>query len=184
MESWIRQMVFWRQLYITIEDVHILPTIGLHMAEEIKELLMDFLEDTEECPDRRRFNTFIEKIREEFGDVNDVEKMNRMQELLSFTRKPEWAIREFWLRLRRIRLYARQVGVEIPDEIMFTQMLKVLRLSDEQRHLVLTRFETTGIDQNPPDLHRITVKLFGTYIFGAKTTPHVGNGERERCRLR
>ena len=103
-------MIFWRQLYSTIEDVHILPTMGLHMAGEIKELLMDFLEDTEDCPGRRGFTAFLEKIRGEFGDVNDVEKMNRIQELLSSTRKPEWAIREFRLRLRRIRLRARQVG--------------------------------------------------------------------------
>ena len=61
LESWIRQMIFWRQLYSTIEDVHILPTMGLHMTEEIKELLMDFLEDAEDCPGRRGFAAFLEK---------------------------------------------------------------------------------------------------------------------------
>ena len=161
-------MNFRRQLYSTIEDVHVLSTMGLHMAEEINELLMDFMEDAKDCPGRRRFNGFLEKIREEFGDVNDVEKMNRMQELLSFTRRPEWATREFRLRLRRIRLYARRVGVEITDEIMFTQMLKALRLSGEQRHLVLTHLETTGNAKDTPSLQRITMKLFGTYNFGTK----------------
>ena len=44
------------------------------MAEEIKELLIDFLEDTKDLPGRRKFATFLEKIKEEFGDVSDVEK--------------------------------------------------------------------------------------------------------------
>ena len=67
-------MNFWRQLYNTIEDAHILSTTGLHMAEEIKELLTDFTEDTKDCPERRRFDGFIEEVSEEFGDVDDVEK--------------------------------------------------------------------------------------------------------------
>ena len=65
-------MIFWRQLYSAIGDVHILSTMGLHMAEEIKELLMDFSEDAKDCPERRGFTAILEKRREEFGDVNDV----------------------------------------------------------------------------------------------------------------
>ena len=60
---------------------------------------------------------------------------------------------------------------------MFTQMLKERRLSGEQRHLVLTQMETTGNAKGTLDLQRITVKLFGAYNFGAKTTFHVGDGE-------
>ena len=62
---------------------------------------------------------------------------------------------------------------------MFTQSPKALRLSDEQRHLVLAHFETTGIDKNSLNLQRITVKLFGTYNFGTRTTFHVGGGDSD-----
>ena len=52
-------------------------------------------------------------------------------------------------------------------------MLKALRLSGEQRRLVLTHLETKGNAKDTLNLQRITVNLFGAYNFGAKTTsPH------------
>ena len=59
---------------------------------------------------------------------------------------------------------------------MLTQLLKALRLSGEQRHLVLTHFETSCVDKNSLNLQRITVKLFGAYNFGTRATFHVGDG--------
>ena len=73
------------------------------------------------------------------------------------------AIRAFWQRLKRLIRYAKQNGVSLPEDILFTQVLYALALTSVEKHLALSHFETIGDEGNIKNLFSIAIKLFGTY---------------------
>ena len=46
---------------------------------------------------------------------------------------------------------------------MFTQILSALHLSTPRRHMVLSEFESSGMEKTLLHLQNVTVSLFGVY---------------------
>ena len=163
LDSWFRHMKFWRQLYSSVDESQILAAVGLAAGEETRDILMDYLDETKDRIQDRSLNGYLMLIHKEFGQIHEVERMDKMQEILNFKRKPDMTVRVFWQKLNRLVQYAKQSDVRLPPDILFTQTMYALLLTNAQKHLVLSHFENTGNQKTIENLRTITLKLFGSY---------------------
>ena len=99
----------------------------------------------------------------EFGAVTDVWMVEHLRQVTTFRRKAEWDIRKFRRVFRYVKLLAKQVASITDGNILFMHLLGALNLSDNQRHMVLSYFETVGLTKNVARLQDIDIRLFGTY---------------------
>ena len=53
LDSWFRHMRFWRELYFTVDETQILPSVVLAAGEDTRDILMDYTEDTKTNPESR-----------------------------------------------------------------------------------------------------------------------------------
>ena len=150
-------------MYNSVGENRILPSFGMDAHEEIKEMPMCYLEETRDDPSQRALGMFIVKIRREYGAMVEIDRMGKLQDILNFKRKPEWIIRVFWQKLRRIHLYAKQHGVVLPMDIAFAQTLHALNLSSSQKQLAVSHFETVGLGKTIQNLQSVTIKFFIAY---------------------
>ena len=179
LDSWFRHMRFWRQLYSTVDESQILSAVGLAAGEETREILMDYLDETKDSIHNRSLNGYLQLIHKEFGQIHEVERMDKMQEILNFKRKPDMTVRVFWQKLNRLVQYAKQSDVRLPPDILFTQTMYALLLTNAQKHLILSHFENTGNLKNIENLRTITLKLFGSYQSNAGGVLVVGEESDE-----
>ena len=163
LEGWFREVRFWRSLHRHIDDHQLLACLGLHSVEEIKELLMDFFECATPGLTTQSLEDFLEKVKSEYGAVSDVIKAEKLSQLMAFKKKAEWDIRKFWRRFHQLQMRSRQAGVELDENIQFTQLFQALSLSNTQRQMVLAFFETSNSTKSIINLKAITIRLFGTY---------------------
>ena len=89
--------------------------------------------------------------------------MGRLAEILSLSRKNDMNIQSFWQHMRRLILYAKQNGVIPPGDIIFTQPICSMNLSNSQRHIILAHFENTQSPKTVTNLRNISVKLLGSF---------------------
>ena len=163
LDGWIREVRYWRELYYHLDDDQMLASLGLNNTDDIKSLMMDFLDETKLCREKRSVEHFLARVTTEFGAERDVVRMERLQNFMNFRRKSDWDIRTFWRKCKEILRYLKQAGVDLDDRVSFTQILTALQMTSAQRHLVLTSFESRAIEKSVLNLQNITVKLFGSY---------------------
>ena len=163
LEGWPRETKFWRELYRHIDDDQILACIGLDGTEETKDILIDFTEGYRGNPVGGTFCGFMEKIQAEFGAISDILKTEKLQQITSFRKKPDWDIRKFWRRFKRLRLVSKKAGVELDESILFTRLISALALSSGQRHMILSFFENSQSPKTALNLQSISIRLFGSY---------------------
>ena len=163
LDSWFRHMKFWRELYRSVDETQIQSAVGLSDGEDARDLLMDYLDETKDVPHARSLNGYLDKIHKEFGQIHEVERMDKMQEILNFRRKSDMNVRTFWLKMNRSAQYAKHSSATLPGDKMFTQTLYSLMLPNAQKHLVLSHFENSGNLKNIANLRAITIKLFESY---------------------
>ena len=156
----MRNMRYWRELYSTIEDSQVLASVGLSASDDLKDILMDFFDDTQNHTAARAFESFLIRAQKEFGSIQEVERMDRLCELMSFKRKGDMSVRKFWQITKRLLLYAKQNNVVAPEDIMFAQILSAMSLSSAQRRLVLAHFESTRTPNDILNLQNISLQLF------------------------
>ena len=53
LDAWMRHIRFWRELYRTVDEHQILPTIGLAAVADTRDLFTDYLEGTKGNPQQR-----------------------------------------------------------------------------------------------------------------------------------
>ena len=163
LEGWLREVKFWRNLHQHVDDQQMLASLGLHSVDEVKELLMDFYEEIPAGGGSHRVADFLERIKAEYGAVSDVIKAEKLAQLMAFKKKSDWDIRKFWRKFHQLQMRGRQAGVELDENIQFTQLFQALSLSNTQRQMVLAFFETSNSSKNLVNLKAITIRLFGSY---------------------
>ena len=119
---------------------------------------MDFFADTKDNIRGVAVETFTIRVRREYGVIQEAERMDRLNELMSPKRKGDMSVRGFWQQLKRL-LYAKQHNIVMPEEVMFTHILRALSLPHPQRHLVLAHFENTQATRSLGNLQNPTLKL-------------------------
>ena len=159
----MREVEFWRELYRNIDDDQILACLGLSGSEELKDLLMDFLEEARTTLPIRTFGRFLLKTQKELGSVSDITKTEKLQQITAFMKKPDWDIRQFWRRFKRLRLLGKQAGIELDASILFTHLISAISLSSGQMHMILSFFENSQSEKNVANLQSISTRLFGSY---------------------
>ena len=177
LDGWVREIRYWRELYHHLDDDQMLASLGLNNTEEIKSLMMDFLDETKLRKDQRSVEHFLAKVIAEYGSVSDIVRMERLQQFMTFVRKKDWDIRKFWRKCRETRLYLKQAGVDLDDRVVFTQILTALQLTNQQRSMVLSVFEASRLEKTVLNLQNVTVKVFGNYGSQSQETFLTGNGD-------
>ena len=56
--AWVRNIRYWRDLYSTVDEQQILSPIGLSATEELREILMDYFEESKAVPLSRTLGDF------------------------------------------------------------------------------------------------------------------------------
>ena len=162
-EGWLREVRFWRELYRRIDGDQVLACLGLNSSEEVKDILMDFLDENPAAAGNRTFEGALVKIQKEFGAVNDLVRTEKLHQIMSFKKKADWDVRKFRRRFKSLRLMGIQTGADLDEIILFTQLITALNLTVVQRHMVLSIFENSQSTKNVSNLQSITVRLFGHY---------------------
>ena len=86
LNAWIRDVRYWRELYSTIDELQILSALGLNASEDLKEILMNYFEDTKDTVRNRSLESFLLCVRKEFGAIQEIERMGRLNDLMAFKR--------------------------------------------------------------------------------------------------
>ena len=136
--------------------------------------LMDYLEEERHSIGTRSLEGFPNKIHLEYGHTQEVERMEKLREMLFFNRRPDWGIRAFWRKFRRLGFYDTPTGVEFPADVEFTQMMYALSLckqqSERERELAVAHFETNRLGKNLKNPQAVTIRFFGSYLHSASST--------------
>ena len=163
LDSWFRHMRFWREMYSSVGEMQILSVVWLAATEDTRDILMDYSDSTKSPPQTRSMEEFLELIHKEFGQIHEVERMDKMQDILNYRRKSDSSIRMFWQKMNRLVQYAKLSGVCLPGDILSTQPLYSLMLTSAQKHLILSHFENSGNPKTMANLRTISIKLSGPY---------------------
>ena len=146
-----------------MDESQILASVGLSASEELRAILMDNFEEAKLAHQSRMMNVFLDKVKVEFGAIQEVERMDRLTAILSFRRKADMNIRVFWQRIRRLLLFARQNGVLVPEDILFTQAICSMNLPNAQRHLVLSHFENASNPKSMANLQNLPIRCLAVF---------------------
>ena len=106
--AWVLHVRYWRELYSTIDELQILSAMWLNASDELKDILMDFPDDTKDRMRERTSESFLTCVRREYGAIQELERMDRLGELMMFKRKQDMSIRSFWRQFKRLALYAKK----------------------------------------------------------------------------
>ena len=104
----VRNMRYWRELYSAIEDSQVLSSVCLSAIDDLEGLLMDFFDDERRYLSSRTFDSFLIRAQREFGPIPEVERTDRLHDLMSFRRKGDVAVRKFRHITKRLLLYETQ----------------------------------------------------------------------------
>ena len=64
---------------------------------------------------------------------------------------------------RRLKNHAIESGAIAPEDILLSQLLVALSLSQTRRHMALSHFEPASCTKTGGDLQNITIRLFAAY---------------------
>ena len=78
LEGWVRDLLFWRRVYASIPDHHILAVIGLQGEDELKEIIREIFDDNPVELAGRTLNDFVSRVRKEFGKVAEMNRLDVM----------------------------------------------------------------------------------------------------------
>ena len=106
-------------------------------------------------------------------------EIRKMEEILSFKRRPEMDIRAFWRKYKAAKDFAVQAGVAFSGDVLFSQAFKALGLNTAQKQLILTMFETTQAAKTAQELQRLSLRLFASYGTAFGSTFEVTAGDRD-----
>ena len=93
----------------------------------------------------RPLGKFLSCIQHEYGPTQEVERIEKLQLVMGFNRKPDWSVRVFWQKYRRAGLYANQTGIALPIDLEFDPVLHALMLSPQHRQMLISHFEPNRI---------------------------------------
>ena len=85
---------------------------------------------------------FLKIVDIEYGSQAEVLRIGRLEQLTLFKRKTPWDIRTFWRKYRQVRKYAKNAGIVLAEDIMFTQSLRALDLNASQKHMISSALES------------------------------------------
>ena len=142
-DVWPREMKFWRNLYRSLPDEQLLAAIGLSGNTDFRDLLMDYYESCNGNYANASFSDFMDKEKQEYGALAEVNKMEKLQEIMAFKSKNEWDIRQYGRKFRAIRNRGKDAGVAIPPDIEFTHVLQSMELTNSRRRLILAHYEAS-----------------------------------------
>ena len=100
----------------------------------------------------------------------EVLKTEKLHQLMSFRKTPDWDIRKFWRRFKQLQLRGEQIGIALGDAIQFEQLFRAMSLSTPQRHMVMSFLETSRTSKTVSALGDIAIKLFGAFTQEATST--------------
>ena len=84
LDSWKREMHFWRSLYGVIPDDQIVAAARLQGSSELMEIVMDFTDANRALPIGPSFATFLRRIGREYGALAEAQRMGRLQSIMKF----------------------------------------------------------------------------------------------------
>ena len=159
-----------------VGDCRVLDTMGLRIVWEIKETMVDFAEEVRFCSAPRTSDAPLGKLLEEFGAVTDVFKTERRRQLTAFKKKPEWDIRKFRRRPKKLQLRGMHTGVGIGDAIQFAHLFQALHLSTDPGYMVFPFHESSKTSMFVDAFSGITIKFLGAYA--AEPTPTLTSNQQ------
>ena len=163
LDKWKREMHFWRIMYQVIPGDQIVEAVCLQRYSELGEIVMGFADGERDSSVLPTFANLLRRIDREYGALAEVQRVDRLQSLMQFKRESSWGIRKFRRNFRRIENHAGEAGVIIPEDILFSQLIVALSLTQSRRHVVLAHFESTSHPKTVGRLQNITIRLFAAY---------------------
>ena len=151
-------MMFWREMYALLGETQIFPTAALAAVEYIKDLSMDYMEDSKNDSSARPMGKFLSRIHTEYDHTQEVERIWKLQHVMGFKHSPDRPVRVSRLQYRRAEFYANQTGIILPTDSEFAQFLQASILSSQQRQMIIAHLESNRIEKPKAYLNEVTIK--------------------------
>ena len=165
---WRRELIFWRELYFYVPDLHLLSILGLHSDSTLKQLLIKFHHQTREVVKDRTLSNFVRMLDEYYlltSQERELKQLDRLMELKKFGSESFVA---FWLRYEQILSSLDGSSSHLSPSFLFIRALKSLDLNTIQRTSILTFLECQSWDHTWTNLKKASIKLF--CLYGSSST--------------
>ena len=138
---WRKELIFWRELYFYVPDLHLLSILGLHSDSSLKQLLIKFHHQTRESVKDRTLSNFVKMLDEYYlltSQERELKQLDRLMELKNFSSETTVA---FWIRYEQILSSLDGSSSRLSPSFLFLRALKSLDLNAVKKTSILTFLE-------------------------------------------
>ena len=161
--AWRKELVFWRELYFYVPDLHLLSIIGLNAEPTIKQLLIKFHHQTHESIPHRTLPNFLKMLDWNFLLPSHERELKHLGRLMELRKNASESVVSFWLRFEQLVLVLGGSSSQLSPSFLFTRAPKSLDFSAVQRSSILTFLECQSLEHTWPNLKKSTPKLLSMY---------------------
>ena len=175
--AWRKELVFWRELYFYVPDLHLLSVLGLHADAILKSLLMKFHYNTRDDDQQRNLSNLLRLLDENYLLTSKERELKQMDKLMELRRSAEENVISFWLKFEYILQALDGCSSQLSESFLFIRALKSLNVNQMQRSSLMTFIECQNLNHTWPNLKKASVKLFGIYAEVTSKGPNVFQSE-------
>ena len=174
---WRKELVFWRELYFYVPDLHLLSVLGLHADSILKSLLMKFHYSTRDDGHRRTLSNLLRLLDENYLITSKERELKQMDKLMDLRRSADENVISFWMKFESILQALDGCSSQLSESFLFIRALKSLNVNQVQRSSLMTFIECQNLTHSWPNLKKASVKLFGIYTEVASKGSNVFQSE-------
>ena len=167
--TWRQELVFWRELYFYVPDLHLLSILGSHSDSSLKQLLIKFHHQTREVVSERTLSNFVRMLDEYYLVSSQERELKQLDRLMELKKFPSETMVGFWLRYEKILSTLDGSSSHLSPSFLFIRAFKSLDLSTLQRTSIMTFLECQSLEHTWQNLKKSTIKLF--CLYGSSNAP-------------
>ena len=160
---WKREVRLWIAGYPTGTVSQFLSKIISVLPPAAKIMGMSYMESTDSCPMSRSVDAFIRMLDQRFGKTDSERAFAWLKEFTQFSRKSGENLKDFWARFLRVTTRLEALSMKMSEQVVFSQAIQALKLSESQLPIVLSALETKQCSHSVDTLREITIKMYETH---------------------
>ena len=163
-EEYRRNLRFWKEINSYCENGQLVAKLAMRSEGALEITTARYLRDTSEDTKSLSADDIISKLDVEFDRPSQEIAIEKINDLMSLSRRSGEDIRLFWIRFDKARMAVELSDTVLADAVLYSRALNALKLSGHNRSVLLSGLEEGGALASVKTLKEVSVKIFGSSI--------------------